>query len=174
MNVINVGFNDKYWSVLMESSDEYQSVLSAVEEGDGKVDGLIFSTITALLQGDFESAHRSAFAVLKASKGETVESVEDTKCVFCDGTGNVEGEVGGEEPWDSRTVEVACDACKGEGRLPASELLEYIDSTAPVYLIMDVIRGKMDSARKTAIGIIDSIMSANEGENLSKSLEVAI
>lgn len=174
MNVINVGFNSKYWNVLVEGSDEYRNLSVALDSGDGVTARHIMKTVMGLLSGDLNTAYREAHSALKASEGNPSDTVDTVRCPFCKGDGVIEFEdiptiSGYNDPADAVDVEADCNACNGTGMINASELLDnYADNSYPEHVVMAVIKGDMIQAKELSKAVMNEILS-HANDNLEKS-----
>lgn len=176
MNVINVGFDSNYWSVLVEGSDDYKVLSLALENGDSKTAKHMLNTINGLVKGDYNNAYREAHYALKSSQGGNTDGDETVVCPFCGGDGVVEFEHvptdgGYQDPTDAVDAEAPCNACNGNGNMQAIDLIDnYAEESYPEHVVMSVIRGDMIKAKSLAQAVVAEIKS-HDGENFDNSVD---
>ena len=173
MNVINVGFNSKYWNVIVEASDEYKVLSEALDDDNPVVATHIMNTIIGVLSnedGSMNNAYREAHKAIKASDGMDTGGGERTTCPFCQGEGILEFELSDEnDPSHVKETWADCNACKGQGSINTNDLFnEYSGSALPEHVVMAVVRGNMIEARDIATAVMRDIMSYTS-ENNEKS-----
>ena len=172
MNVINVGFNSKHWNILVEASDDYKGLSSALDDDNAEVATHIMNTINAVLDGEgsYNQAYREAHNAIKASNGMKLDGSENTTCPFCNGEGTVFFDIeNSNAPWDVKEDWGHCDACNGNGFIKTSDLFaNFAENSLPEHVVMSVIKGDMLSARDMAKEVMREIMS-HEEDNISKS-----
>ena len=176
MNVINVGFNSKYWNILVEASDDYKGLSTALDNDDAKVATAIMNTIYALMSGggSDNDAYKSAHRAIQASNGMDVGLGENTQCPFCHGEGIVYYDIeNGNAPWETKEEWGSCNACGGNGVINSADLFStFAEHSLPEHVVMSVIKGDVKSATDIAKEVMREILS-HEDDNLDKSIEDA-
>ena len=173
MNVINVGFNSKYWNVMVEASDDYNELSNALDNENSEVATIIMKTIKALLDGDgsYNDIYRIAHEAVRIANGNKSDEGTSSVCPFCDGEGTVfYSTENSNAPWEEKEDWGICDACNGKGSLDSSELFtKYAGHALPEHVIMSVVKGDMKAATDLAREVMREILS-HESDNIEKSM----
>ena len=176
MKVINVGFNSKYWNVMVEASDEYKGISNALDNDNAVVATHIMNTIKLLLSGEgsHNDAYNEAHGAIQASNGIDGGDIEDTACPFCLGEGIVYYDnENTNAPWDVKEEWGHCNACSGKGTINSADLFnDYAENALPEHVVMSVVRGDMNSAMDIAKEVMSEILS-HEADNIDKSIRDA-